>query len=100
MGPEKAEKIKAQLYKLWLQEQLKNGPLNEGFLKRMIRNWTTRASTRVGWPSTGGALATTMTATWISRGSDERTTRGVRLSVAHCVWVRAKIAWTQHIGPG
>jgi len=34
--PEKAEKLRSQLYRMWLQEQLKNGPVGDAYMKKLI----------------------------------------------------------------
>lgn len=34
--PEKAEKLRSQLYRMWLQEQLKNGPVGDAYIKKLI----------------------------------------------------------------
>ena len=44
--PEKAQTVKKQLYRMWIQEQLKGGPVSNGRLKSMLAEQDNQVSRR------------------------------------------------------
>lgn len=46
--PETAEKCKAALYKSWLMEQFKNGPVSDGYLLNLIGELNSQAEASRG----------------------------------------------------